>query len=217
MSGKKVVISLFDRTGIMVAPWLSAGCECWIVDVCHPAAFDTNGITPQSERLNLVHHDLTTPWLFPGRREDVAIVFCFPPCDHLAVSGARWFKGKGLRALARSVQLFASASEFCLWTGAPYCIENPVSAISSHWRKPDYTFSPHHFTGYHENDNYTKKTCLWTGNGFVTPRPFKRKGLPEPDHRIHHASPGPNRSRVRSMTPKGFAMAVFQANKHVLS
>lgn len=213
---KAVVISLFDSSGIMVLPWLAEGCECWIVDICHPPAFDTGGITRLDDRLHLVHHDLSTPWLFPGRKEDVAIVFAFPPCDHLAVSGARWFRGKGLRALAKSIELFATASDFCTWFGAPYCIENPVSVISSHWRKPDYVFSPHHFTGYNPKDNYTKKTCLWTGNGFLMPRPFMRRELPEPDHRIHSASPGPERSRLRSMTPHGFAQAVFKANKHVL-
>lgn len=214
---KVVVISLFDNSGIMVSPWLDAGCECWLVDTRHPPAFDMAGVTKKSDRLYLVHHDLSTPWLFPGNREDVAIVFAFPPCDHLAVSGARWFKGKGLRLLAKSVELFASASEFCIWANAPYCIENPVSVISSHWRKPDHTFSPHHFTGYHSNDNYTKKTCLWTGNGFVMPKPFTRKGLPEPDRRIHQATPSPDRSRIRSMTPYGFALAVFTANKRFIA
>lgn len=211
------MISLFDSSGIMIAPWLAAGCECYIVDICHPSAFDTGGITRNGDGVNLVRHDLSTPWLFPDRREDVGIVFAFPPCDHLAVSGARWFKGKGLRLLGKSIELFATASEFCIWAGAPYCIENPVSAISSHWRKPDHVFSPHQFTGYNPKDNYTKKTCLWTGNGFVMPKPLMRKGLPEPDRRIHHASPGLGRSRFRSITPRGFSEAVFRANKHILA
>lgn len=144
------------------------------------------------------------------------MVFAFPPCDHLAVSGARWFKGKGLRMLSRSIALFATAAEFCEWAAAPYLIENPVSSISSYWRKPDYIFHPYQFTGYHEEDNYTKKTCLWTGNGFVMPESNRKPDLGEPDNRIFMTPPSPDRPALRSMTPKGFARAVFEANRHCL-
>lgn len=213
---KPVVISLFDYSGVMVEPWLAAGCECWIVDCLHPAAYDSGGVTLDERGIHRVRHDLATPWLYPGKRENVVMVFAFPPCDHLAVSGARWFKGKGLRLLSRSIELFATAGEFCEWMAAPYCIENPVSAISTHWRKPDYTFHPHQYTGYNREENYTKRTCLWTGNGFVMPAPLSQPDLGEPDHRIFTAPPSPERSMLRSMTPKGFARAAFEANKHVL-
>ena len=91
-------------------------------------------------------------------------------------------------------------------------IENPVSNISSHWRKPDFRFSPHQFTGYEPDDNYTKGTCLWVGNGFVMPEPWAVEGLGEPDDRIHKCPPGPERHNIRSATPMGFARAVFEAN-----
>ena len=133
---KDVVISLFDVTGKMVQPWLGAGYECWIVDLQHPPAYETGGVTTEG-RLHNVHADLTRPWLCPVDRERIAFV-----------SGARWFKGKGLRRLAVSVEMFATAAEFCEWAGAPYMIENPVSNIASHWRKADHTFSPEHFTGW---------------------------------------------------------------------
>lgn len=163
-------------------------------------------------RLHKVHHDLSRPWLCPIPRERIAFVFAFPPCDHLAVSGARWFKGKGLRLLARSIELFATAAEFCEWTEAPYGIENPVSNIASHWRKPDHIFHPHHFTRWHREDNYTKTTCLWTGGGFVMPPALIDMDLPKPDDRIHKCPPGPDRHNIRSQTPMGFSLAVFDAN-----
>lgn len=50
----------------------------------------------------------------PEFLERVAFVTAFPPCTHLAVSGARWFKGKGLRKLADSIHMFATAAEFFL-------------------------------------------------------------------------------------------------------
>jgi hypothetical protein len=208
---RDIVISLFDISGKMVQPWLDAGYECWIVDIQHPTAYDTHGVTSEG-RLHKVHADLTRTWLPPIDRERIAFVAAFPPCDHLAVSGARWFKGKGLRKLETSIAMFATAAEVCEWSGAPYMIENPVSNISSHWRKPDYNFHPHHFTGYNANDNYTKKTCLWTGADFVMPVECKDDSLGEPDDRIHKCPPGPNRHNIRSATPQGFAEAVFIAN-----
>jgi hypothetical protein len=155
---------MFDISGIMAKPWLEAGYQCWTLDTQHPPAYATGGVTTEG-RLHKVHHDLTKPWLCPIPRERIAFAFAFPPCDHVAVSGARWFQGKGLRRLALSIELFATAAEFCEWTGAPYGIENPVSNISSHWRKPDHYFSPEQYTGFCVEDNYTKKTCLWTGGG----------------------------------------------------
>jgi hypothetical protein len=102
--------------------------------------------------------------------------------------------------------------EICETIGAPYMIENPVSMISTYWRKPDFTFHPYHFAGHCEDDYYTKKTCLWTGNGFVMPEwtydPIRRA-----DDRIHKAPPSAERKNFRSATPMGFARAVFEANK----
>lgn len=208
---KDIAVFLFDLTGIMAEPWLAAGYECWTVDNQHPPAYETDGVTTVG-KLHKLHADLTRPLLLPVDRDRIAFVFAFPPCDHLAVSGARWFKGKGLRRLATSVEMFATAAEFCEWAGAPYGIENPVSNIASHWRKSDFTFSPHQFTGWHREDNYTKKTCLWVGNGFVMPEAFEVDGLPAPDDRIHKCPPGPNRHNIRSATPLGFSKAVFAAN-----
>lgn len=159
-----VVISLFDLTGTMLEPWRRAGYDCWAVDIQHPVAHDRGGIT-ENNGIKKVHADLSRPWLPPVDRDLIEFVAAFPPCDHLAVSGARWFKGKGLRSLEKSIAMFATAAEFCEWSGAPYLIENPVSTISTYWRKPDHTMHPHQFTGYCNADNYTKKTCLWTGGG----------------------------------------------------
>lgn len=212
MKMRDVMVSLFDFSGVMAEPWAAAGYECWIVDTQHPPAYGNAGVTREGG-LNKLHADLTSAWLPPFGRERIAFVSAFPPCDHLAVSGARWFRGKGLRRLSESIKMFATAAEFCEWSGAPYMIENPVSNIASHWRKADYIFSPHEYTGYCASDNYTKKTCLWTGGGFVMPDPLQASGLGTPDDRIHKCPPGPDRGKIRSMTPTGFAKAVFEANR----
>ena len=160
--------------------------------------------------------DIRFGWMPPRDLIDrIEFVSAFPPCDHLSVSGARWFRGKGLRKLALSVDLFATAADLCEWIGQPYLIENPVSTISTYWRKPDATFHPHQFTGLEPGDNYTKATCLWTGGGFVMPESCPDYSIGQPDDRIHKCPPGPDRHNVRSATPMGFARAVFQSNRRL--
>lgn len=199
-----IVVSLFDKTGNVVRPWAEAGYTCVCYDIQHEGVRREGNIT-------------YSHWDALDRRiglpsDSVAMAFAFPPCTHLAVSGARWFKGKGLRALAESIEMFAVAAEFCEATGAPYLIENPVSTISTYWRKPDHNFHPWHFTAYEPDDNYTKQTCLWTGGGFVMPARNALEGLGKPDNRIHAAPPSDDRADFRSATPMGFARAVFDAN-----
>lgn len=196
MSG--IVLSLCDRTGNMVRPWLAAGYECWIVDLQHPPGLTREG------NLHRVGADVLR-WL-PPRRE-YAACFAFPPCTNLSVSGARWFRAKGLTGLAQAVELFGRCVEICEWAGCPYLIENPVSTISSYYRKPDCTFQPWQY-----GDLYTKKTCLWIGGGFVMPPPIHATEPPGVTAKIHLMPPSAERANLRSETPPGFADAVWRAN-----
>jgi hypothetical protein len=200
---QSIVVSLFDYTCNMVQPWADAGYLCYCVDIKHPAGEHRDG------NILRVGAD-AREWLPPFA--PIKILFAFPPCTHVAASGARWFKDKGLRGLIDSLQLFDAALRVAEWTKAPYMIENPVSTVSTYWRKPDHAFNPCDFGGYMDppGDAYTKKTCLWMGNGFVMPE--KRCVLPVLKSKMHRLSPSPYRSAMRSETPKGFAKAVFQAN-----
>lgn len=193
-----IVLSLCDYTGNMVKPWLANGYECWIVDMQHPAGEHRD---PGNANLVRVGADIRT-WL-PPRRE-YAAAFAFPPCTDLAVSGARWFQGKGLLRLADAIEVFGACVRICEWTGAPWFAENPVSVIASHFRKPDYTFDPCDY-----GDPYTKKTCLWTGGGFVMPE--KRRVEPTEGSKMHLIPPSPERANLRSETPMGFAQAVYES------
>jgi site-specific DNA-cytosine methylase len=126
------------------------------------------------------------------------LMVCHPPCTHLAVSGARWFKDK------RAEQ--AEALDFVrLLLDAPIpriALENPVSIISSKIRKPDQVIQPWMF-GHGE----TKATCLWL------------KGLPKlvptnivegREARVHRMPPGPDRWKDRSRTYEGVAFAMAE-------
>lgn len=204
---RDVAIFLYDLTGNMARPWLEAGYECWIVDMQHKDGIHRDG------KLVRVGADIRNGWMPPRAIIDrVAFAAAFPACTHVAVSGSKWFKGKGLRKLALSVDLFATSAEVCEWLEVPYIIENPVSTMSTYWRKPDYIFHPHHFSGLEPFDNYTKTTCLWVGGGFVMPESCPDFTLGKPDDRIHKCPPSDDRANIRSATPMGFSRAVFLAN-----
>lgn len=127
---------------------------------------------------------------------DLAI--CHPPCTHLAVSGARWFKDKQ--------QEQADALAFVRWLmDLPIeriAIENPVSIISSRIRKPDQTIQPWMF-GHGE----TKATCLWLKN---LPKLQPTNIVEGREQRVHRMPPGPDRWKERSRTFTGIAEAMAQ-------
>jgi len=153
-------------------------------------------------------------------RKEYAFVSCFPPCDSLAVSGARWFQKKGLSALDSGVSNVIAAREIAQWAEPTYgwMIENPVSTLSSYWRDPDYRFHPYEYDNYTKNDDgYTKKTCLWTSDEFTMPASDTDLTKEDTDSRIHDAPPSENRKEFRAKTPMGFARAVHQANDEQLN
>lgn len=131
------VISLCDESGVMVRPWAEAGFECWCVDIAHSIRRERI-----EGRVHFVWGDVRT-WCPPaGVVERLAMVFAFPPCTHVAVSGARDFLSKGTAMLRDSLELFSVCEHAARWSGAPFMVENPVGVLSSHIRKPDYTFQP---------------------------------------------------------------------------
>lgn len=212
----KTVISLCDITGHMVKPWVGAGYNAVLVDPQHgTTSTETmpNGATitrfagTVEEAMPLIAALITAGL--------VAAAFGFPPCTDMAVSGARWFATKyeaDKLFQAKAVMVAEQCRTIGRLSGAPWFVENPVSVLASAFGKPQHSFHPADYTAYEPDDNYTKKTCLWTGNGFVMPEPAKDHTLGAPDNRIHFASPGPERANFRSATPMGFAQAVFAAN-----
>ena len=121
-----------------------------------------------------------------------------PPCTHLAVSGARWFKDKQKEQ--------AAALDFVRrLLAAPIpkkALENPVSIISSKIRKPDQIIQPWQF-GHGE----TKATCLWLeGLPLLTPTNIVEGRIA----RVHRAPPSPDRWKERSRTMPGIADAMAE-------
>lgn len=225
----RVVWSLFDGSGIMGLPWAEYGYKVF----CFNSADADHGLYGAVR----VKHPMVTyvdRWLSPEEtlsdfpRPD--IIFAFPPCTNLAVSGAAHFQRKRLvdpMFQHVAVDTARIAERLGDIYKCRYMIENPVSVLSSMWRKPDYIFNPYDFGGYlresdshplfpeyiEPRDAYPKKTCLWTGNGFVMPS--KRPVEVSDGYSKQHSKLGGKSAKtklIRSLTPRGFAEAVFRYN-----
>jgi site-specific DNA-cytosine methylase len=124
------------------------------------------------------------------------LMVAHPPCTHLAVSGSRHFHRKQkeqAEALAFVRLLMAAPIE-------RWCIENPVSIISSAITPPQQIIQPWQF-GHGE----TKTTCLWLKN---LPSLKSTQVVEGREAKVHRMPPGPNRWKDRSRTYQGIADAM---------
>jgi len=211
---KKIVLSLFDLSGVLVKPWADAGYECHVVDLQHPSKMTVEGNVTKWG-MDVYEWEEMFESAYPEKMKNVVFAAFFPPCTDLAVSGARWFAKKerdnpGTRK--RAMDLVFWSDRLGKKLNCPYFIENPVSVISSEWRPPDFTFHPYDYSGYEggSNDGYTKKTCLWTGNGFSLPQKKPIKLDAKTHDRIHKMGPSDERANMGSLTPMGYAQALFE-------
>lgn len=133
-------------------------------------------------------------------------VIAFPPCTHLAVSGAHRFAEK--RADGRQQKAWEF---FMMFTRlkCPWAIENPVGIMSTHYRKPDQIVQPFWF-----GDPESKKTCLWL-NFLPKLKPTNILPLPECGYWQNQTpsgqnklGPSANRQYLRSLTYQGIARAM---------
>ena len=232
---KAAIVSLFDLTGGMVQPWVEAGYQCFIFDIQHPDVSITQQLQEGANPVKISGD--YSKWGAVGytifNNFDVKMLFSFPPCTDLAVSGASHFKKKEQadpEYRNKAMAMVHTGENIATFYDVPFMIENPVSVISSLWRKPDYIFHPYEYGGYlgaddvspydviPAQDRYTKKTCLWTGNGFIMPEK-KPVELPtnykySPQH-LKLGGAGLKTKNLRSVTPRGFAWAVKFANDYV--
>ena len=126
------------------------------------------------------------------------LMIAFPPCTHLAVSGARWFRNKLVeqnRALA-FVSCLKSANI------PQIAIENPIGILSTRWRKPDQIIQPWMF-GHGE----TKATCLWLQG---LPKLVPTNIVDGRHGRVWREAPSPERWKNRSRTYQGIADAMAE-------
>tara|TARA_R110002124_G_scaffold119977_1_gene277794 strand:+ start:690 stop:1409 length:720 start_codon:yes stop_codon:yes gene_type:complete len=233
----RIVISLYDFTGEAVRPWALAGYECHIYDIQHPYGPHKQRVGSKGGSITTHRKDLHRTETFEGllrEYEGKPVVFGmgFPVCTDMAVSGAAHFKRKAEANPSFQMDAVGYAvdcADFFEALGVPYFIENPVSVLATQWRKPDYNFHPYQYGEYlddHEavhprwpdyiadRDAYTKKTCLWTGGGFVMP--VKIPTCKPTGYSTQHLKLGGKSQRtkdIRSATPRGFAKAIYETNR----
>ena len=230
-----IVLSLYDYTGEAVKPWAKAGYECHCYDIQHDGTkvvfYEGGG------SIHYKHGDLfqtaTLAELYKVYRDEPVIFgMAFPVCTDLAVSGAAHFKRKAeadpsFQATA-ALRAKVCANLFTLLC-VPFFVENPVSRLATLWRKPDHSFHPYQYGGYiaeaeaqhprwpeyiADRDAYPKKTCLWAGGGFKMP--VHKAVAPVEGYSKQHLKLGGKSIKtknIRSATPRGFAIAVYEANK----
>jgi site-specific DNA-cytosine methylase len=132
--------------------------------------------------------------------DDWSMIIAFPPCTHLACSGARWFPEKRADGRQQDAIRF-----FMLFTDVKcplVAIENPVGIISTHYRKPDQIVQPWWF-----GDGFTKATCFWLKG---LPNLFADRIVKGRYREVWKPSPGPDRSLLRSRTYPGMARAIAE-------
>jgi hypothetical protein len=134
------------------------------------------------------------------------LMIAFPPCTHLAVSGARHFEEKRKDGRQQEAIKF-----FMALVNAPIpriAIENPIGIMSTLYRKPDQIIQPW-MSGHMEQ----KSTCLWLKGlpKLVETNNVKDEMMKLPKRereRVHHMSPGPDRWKLRSTTYEGIGEAI---------
>ena len=176
---KKVLVAC-EYSGTVRDAFLSLGIEAMSCDLLPT---DKDGPHYQGNVLDILDQGWTH-------------MIAHPPCTHLAVSGARWFKDKQqeqLDALEFVQQLMDAPIPHI-------AIENPISVISTKIRKPDQIIQPWMF-GHGE----TKATCLWLKN---LPKLQPTDIVDGREQRIHNLPPSKDRWKIRSTTYTGIAKAM---------
>jgi hypothetical protein len=223
----KPIISLYDESGNMLRPWAAAGFTCYAYDIRNSNRTEYAGkgaiIYRHADlRSEVIHEEIIT--LNPR------VLFGFPPCDDLAVCGAKHFQAKfeaNANYLKEAMELVYVIPKLANKIGCAYAFENPVSRIATLFRKPNFIFNPYEFGGYLPEDDkhprwpeyikprdaYPKKTCIWSGNGFNIP--IKKPVAVAPGYSDQFKLLGGKSAKtkqIRSETPRGFAKAAFIFN-----
>jgi len=180
-NSSKIILDLCGGTGAWSKPYKEDG-------------YDVRLVT-------LPEHDVRT-YQPP---ENVHGILASPPCDHLAGSGARWWKEKGDKALFDALAVVDACLRIITrcqpveW----WALENPVGRLSRFLGRPFFTFQPWEY-----GDPYQKRTCIWGDCRMPEKHPVE----PAEGQKIWRMPPGPERKVMRSITPPGFARAFREAN-----
>lgn len=185
------VLVACEFSGVVRRAFRAMGHDAWSCDLLPAEDGDPHHIHGE------VENHLHKPW---------DLMIAHPPCTHLAVSGARWFKNKLVEQA--DALLFVR-----ILLSAPIpriALENPRSVISTRIRPKDQVIRPYQF-----GEREIRQSWFWL-KGLPQLQPTELLEVPEygsPEwkswNRIHrHHAPGPNRWKERSRTLPGIAAAM---------
>jgi len=132
------------------------------------------------------------------------LMIAHPPCTHLSVSGARWFKDKQKEQKV-AIEFFMALANAPI---EKIAIENPVCIMSTQWRKPDQIIQPWQF-----GHDASKRTCLWLKNlPKLEPTDIivKERYANQTPSGQNKLGPSKDRWKLRSMTYSGIAEAMAE-------
>jgi hypothetical protein len=198
----KILIAC-EESQVVTKEFRALGHEAYSCDI-----LDCSGGHPEWHICGDVKNELENDW---------DMVLAFPPCTHLAVSGAAHFATK--RADGRQKEGIDFFNLFTKLNHIPkVAIENPIGIMSKLWRKPDQIIQPYDF-----GEDASKRTCLWL-KGLPLLKGTKRvagRMVTIPNGKVverwsnqcsnfghDKTSPSPERSRIRSKTYLGIAKAM---------
>ena len=155
--------------------------------------------------------------VFKVIQKDWDMMIAFPPCTHLATSGARHFAKK--IADGRQQQGIDFFMELINAPIERIAVENPIGIMSTKYRKPDQIIQPWQF-----GDKAQKSTCLWLKNlpklvptdvvdkgeffEFTSKKGVKKKMAMWYYKALLEAKTPEQRSTLRSKTFEGIAHAI---------
>lgn len=192
MIKRKRILVGCEFSGIVRDAFMMMGCQSVSVDLLPSESAGPHRIADILDFVN-------SHW------QDYDILVAFPPCTHLAVSGARWWNSK--RKEQGEAIDFVNSLFHCKIPSI--CIENPVGILSTKWLKPTQIINP-----YEHGHGETKRTCLWLKNLpplEITKRVDGRVG------RVRHEPPSRDRWKKRSRTYPGIAAAMAQQWHNVIT
>lgn len=177
---KKVLIGC-EFSGVVRDAFLKRGINAWSCDLLQ----NNSPFHIQDD----IRNQLDMKW---------DMMIAFPPCTHLCVSGARWFKNKQ-NEQKEAIDFVRTLMEADI---PMIAIENPIGVISTKIRRPEQIIQPWQF-GHGE----TKATCLWLKNLPILKPTMIVEGR---EARIHKMPPSKNRGMYRSISYQGIADAMAE-------
>ena len=135
------------------------------------------------------------------------MIIAFPPCTHLAISGAKYFEEKRKSGVQQEAIKFVES----IWDAdcQKIAIENPVGVLSTKSKLG----KPYYIQPYWFGDKHRKKTGIWS-KGLPKLVPTNMLDISKISdkelNKLYLLAPSPTRALMRSKTPHGLAQAIAE-------